>query len=148
MTIPDEFGFEKVTMWHSIGNGIKWRYYRHWGQNHWAGEGYSDLKKFGRDDRSGCLSKDCKVQTPLDAPGKGSWLTMDMVTPPMVFLAREYFKGKERISAVLSYPDGLGAVDRYFWEIWPDKNGDCSRFFSEKEMETAVKRLLNKRVKR
>lgn len=144
MKLPDKFEFEKTVMWHYIGHGIKWRYYRHWGQNCYAGEKYYNLNEFGIQDRSGCLSKDCKVQTPLDSPGHGRWLVMDMCDRPVVFLAREYWKGNKRISAVLSYPDGFGSVDRYFWEIWPNKDGDCSRFFSEKKMESVIVKLLSK----
>lgn len=46
------------------------------------------------------------------------------------------------VSAFLSYPNGLGAVPTYFWEI---SIHDCERFTgarAEEEMEAAIKSFL------
>lgn len=141
MTKYDE-GFKKVTMWHDIGNGIKWKYYRHWGQNYYAGEGLP-----GRvDDEGVCVDGsggEHRIVGQYERPD-GRMISTDSkyCRRPVVLLAREYVKGKERISAVLSYPGGLGYCDNYFWEIYPNKQGDCTRFDSEKKMESYIKRQL------
>lgn len=121
------FGFDKVTKRHSIGDGIRWRYYKHWAQNVWAGEGRYKVDG----DRSGCLYDD----------GLGC-------SRPLVFLARLYKKGRKEISALLSYPNGIGAVDTYFWEILPTRGFkgyyNCERFTSEVRMERRIRQLMLK----
>jgi len=125
------FGFDKVVKWHDIGDGIKWRYYKHWGQNVWAGERRTEIRK---EDRSGCL---------IEVPGFGM-----LCLRPRVFLARLYKKGDKEISAVLSYPHGMGVEDSYFWEIYPIRGfkgkHDCERFYSEEEMEKRIKELMKR----
>ena len=49
---------------------------------------------------------------------------------------------KEEVSAFLSYPDAMGAVPTYFWEIYSKKMADCERFDTESEMETRILSLL------
>src|SRR3990167_4228838 len=121
--------------WHSIGDGIKWRYYRHWGQNYYAGEGSQ-----GRTDETG---------TVVDGSGglktncQNGICSLGCCMKPIIFLAREYFKGKKRISAVLSYPKGLGIDPDYFWEIYPISDGDVERFYSQKAMHKAIKKEFN-----
>jgi len=125
------FGFDKVVKWHDIGEGVKWRYYKHWGQNVWAGEGRTEV--FG--DKGGCI---------IEVPSYPR-----LCLKPIVFLARLYKKGDKEISAILSYPNGIGAEDTYFWEIYPIKGFrgeyDCERFLSEEEMEMRIKELMRER---
>lgn len=108
-------------------DGIKYRYHKHWGMNCWAGEGLTI--KDG--DRSGCLHEE-------ESRFYGC-------SKPSVVFQRIYYKGEKQISAVLSYPHGIGAVKRYFWEIYPSSNGDVERFFDEEEMEKAIIKIFKGR---
>lgn len=93
MKKANDLGFSKAIMWHDIGHGIKWRYYRHWGQNVYAGEGKFDRKDEGVEDHSGCLNKACIITTPKDGPGKGKTLLMDMLGEECVH-CKKYINGK------------------------------------------------------
>jgi len=134
--------FENCAQWHPIGNRIKWRYLRHWGQNFHAGEG--DLgRKNGAGkyvDGSGGLSHITGTLTTCTG-NKVSTEGM-FCSKPIVFLQREYVRGKEKISAVLSYPNGLSILDTYFWETYPAINGDIERFTDERKMESYIKKCF------
>lgn len=119
-----------------IGNGIKYRLHKHWGMNIWAGEGLF----IHNGDRSGCLTDYDIVGRPIN---KKYPLSTATCAKPLVVLQRIYYKGKKQISAVLSYPNGLSLIDKYFWEIYPSQNGDIERFFDETKMEAKIKRLLS-----
>jgi hypothetical protein len=102
---------------------IYWRFYKHWGQGYAAGEG---LKHIGGD-RSGCLDDDGRTDRPF------------------VVQARLYESLKGKVSAVYSYPNGLGAVDHYFWEIMPiegELDHEVERFDTEGPMERRIIELL------
>lgn len=68
-----------------------------------------------------------------------------MTSPPYSAIHRLYWRiqaPKRCVSAFLSYPNGLGAMPTYFWEI---SIGDCERFTgvrAEEEMEAAIKGFL------
>jgi hypothetical protein len=69
-----------------------------------------------------------------------------MTNAPCVAQARLYESAKGRISAVYSYPQGLGIVDHYFWEIFSsDLLDDVERFDTEDEMEQRIRELLGER---
>ena len=103
---------------------ITWRFYKHWGQGYLAGEGITER----HGDRSGCL----KMINGLP-----------YVNAPFVAQARLYESAKGWISAVYSYPNGIGLIDTYFWEIYsPDLLSDPERFTSEEKMEKRVAEIL------
>lgn len=110
------------TQWHQIGDGVAWRNYKHWGTGVYAGEGIE--RRNG--DGSGCRTKI-----------NGLWWTC----VPTVVEARGYQKGDKMISAVFSYPGGIGIDPYYFWEIYPVDDG-IERYTSEVEMEARIKELL------
>ncbi len=138
MKTNDEYteSFQGCTPWINIGDGVKWRYVRHWAQNYHAGE-----------EREGRLNKDGRV---VDRSGGFNKNTDGhrCVSRPMVFMARKYKKGKREVSAVLSYPNGLSIMGLYFWEIYPasfvskkDEDKDIKRFTSLKKMENHITRM-------
>lgn len=110
----------------SIGDGIWYRPIRSWHAGTYAGEGLQVV----HGDRSGC------VEMVGDR---------EMTSPPRSAIHRLYWWEGEplrRVSALLSYPHGLGASPNYFWEV---SIGDCERFhgkLAEEEMEKAVKAFL------
>ena len=110
-----------------LTDSISWSFYTHWGQCYLAGEGRTDLNG----DHSGGL----KMIGGLP-----------MTSAPCVAQARIYESAKGWISAVFSYPNGIGIEDHYFWEIYsPDSDlmSDIERFRTEDEMEQRVKELLD-----
>lgn len=140
--------WNKLNTWNKVNKTIKWRYYRHWGNNCHAGEGREGIRnKEGKVvDGSGGLHSITGVLT-THSGNKVFGEARLMCSRPIVMLARHYVKGNEQISAVLSYPNGLSIVDGYFWEIYPYK-GDIARFGSTAEMEKAVVRELNRITKK
>lgn len=125
--LEDEYFFPG-TQWHDIGDGIAWRSCKHWGMGVWAGEGL----EFRGDDRSGCRRRI-----------NGDW----WASPPCVVESRVYRRGDLEISAVFSYPGGIGIVQEYFWETMPYFAGasladEIERFMgpeSEKQMEAYIR---------
>lgn len=114
--------------WRDIGDDVSYRQYKHWATNVWAGEGLKQRE--GRESRSGCLLDD------------------NLCYQPYAVEARHYRKGEsdKKISAVLSFPSGMGFEEDYFWEIYPSDDGDIERFVgegAEEAMELKVKELLN-----
>lgn len=66
-------------------------------------------------------------------------------SPPAVIQARLYESDKGTISAVLSYPQGIGIMPWNFWEIYctqGDLMEDVERFDKEEDMENRVTELL------
>lgn len=124
--------FIPCTMERHIGNRIYFRPIRSWHSGVYAGEGLYKIP--GTDDRSGCLRRGIDREEPCSRP-----LT---VTHRIYW----YEKIKDKlISAFLSYPNGMGAVEKYFWEIYPTEDRNIERFIGDKaeeEMEEMIKRLL------
>ncbi len=129
---PYEETYYETTYWHDIGNGISWRRYKHASDGHLAGEGITSV--YG--DKSYCVH---------DING------IDWTTRPVVVEARHYKKeGKPLISAVFSYPYGIGYETQYFWELFTYGElgvgeDEIERFIgqdAEKEMEERIKELL------
>ena len=109
---------------HMLTEAIWWRFYKHWGQGYLAGEGLTEL----HGDRSGGL----KIIN-----------GMRYTNAPCVVQARVYESERGWLSAVYSYPNGIGAEDRYFWELYSaDLLPDPEHFDTEEEMEQRVRELL------
>ena len=112
-----------------LTDSISWRFYKHWGQCYLAGEGRTDLNG----DHSGGLEM---------------IRSLPMTSAPCVVQARIYESDKGWVSAVYSYPNGIGIVDHYFWEIYSpgsDLMSDVERFDTEDEMEQRITELLDER---
>ena len=112
-----------------LTDSISWTFYKHWGQGYLAGEGLTNLH--------GDFSGGLKMIN--DQP---------MTSAPCVAQARIYESAKGWISAVYSYPNGIGIEDHYFWEIYsPDSDllSEVERFDTEDEMEQRIRELLDKR---
>lgn len=104
---------------------ISWEYYKHWGQCYCAGEGLEEM----HGDHSGCIHRINGTE----------W-----TNPPSVVQARVYKGFKGAVSAVYSYPYGIGLEDHYFWEIY-GRDGvetDVERYDTEEEMEERIKEIL------
>lgn len=105
---------------------ISWRFYKHWGQGYLAGEGIESVNG----DHSGGLDI---------IHGRR------MTNAPCVVQARVYEGPTGWISAVYSYPNGIGMMDNYFWEIYTPDQGimeEVERFDTEEDMEQRVIELL------
>ena len=114
---------EGVTQPLSLRKGIFVEDKQHWAMNVGAGEGLRSI----RGDSSGCLDADGKCR------------------PPYVAIYRHYWSRKGRISCFLSYPDGMGSMPTYFWEIYcleGDLFEDIERFGTEGELLKRIKELL------
>lgn len=125
--------FIPCTMERHIGNRIYFRPIKSWHTGVYAGEKLYKIP--GTNGGSGCLRRDT---------GK----YQDLCSPPLTVTHRLYWHEKNKdktISAFLSYPNGMGAMKEYFWEIYPAEDGDIERFVGDKaeeEMEEMIKRLL------
>lgn len=107
-----------------LTDGITWTFYKHWGQGYLAGEGIEEVNG----DRSGCV----RYMNGLPWTSK-----------PVVAQARLYESDKGHISAVFSYPHGIGLEDGYFWEIYDyDLCRDPERFSTEQDMERRIAEIL------
>lgn len=114
---------EGVTQPLPLGKGIFVEDRQHWAMNSYAGEG---LREVGAD-ASGCLGMDGKCQ------------------PPRIAIYRHYWSKKGKISCFLSYPNGMGSRNQYFWEIYSLEGNlfdDIERFNTEGELLKRVKELL------
>jgi hypothetical protein len=115
-----------------IGNGIVYRPIRSWHSGNYAGEQLDEVDG----DRSGCLF-------PPKLAGGAEGLT----AAPLTVTHRLYWhrnNPEKTVSAFLSYPGGMGACKAYFWEILPGRNDpdDIDRYFSEDDMEQAIREIL------
>lgn len=115
--------------------GIVFRPIRSWHSLSYAGEGLEYMP--GTKDRSGCLKKE-------------ETYGLNICTRPLTVTHRLYWNKKnsdKTISAFLSYPDGMGSADEYFWEtLGTRKDGDIERFFgknSERKMEKKIIKVLD-----
>ena len=125
----DEDRFIPLTMERDIGRGVVFRPIRSWHSLTYAGERLETMP--GTKDRSGCMRPDGGV-TPT-------------CSIPYSVTHRLYWNKKNpdvTISVFLSYPSGMGACDRYFWEVYGKGIEDCERFFSETEMEQKILEVL------
>lgn len=116
--------FIPATMEREIGDNIVFRPRRAWHSGIYAGERLYQVDGDG----SGCLRR-------------GN----DLCNPPLSVTHRLYWhksNPSKIISSFLSYPNGMGACDEYFWEIYPAEDGDIERFSSELEMEKAIIKIL------
>lgn len=117
--------FIPATMARPIGNGISFRPIRSWHSATYAGEKLEIVQG----DRSGCARKE----------GYGHSCSI-----PLSVTHRLYWHEsapEKTVSAFLSYPNGLGCSDEYFWETHGITD-DVERYFgdaAEAEMEIAIK---------
>lgn len=119
----------------SIGDGIFFRPIRSWHSGTYAGEKLYKIP--GSNDGSGCLFSE-KLSDVLP-----------VCSPPHTVTHRLYWHEKDpnqTISAFLSYPNGMGVCDEYFWEANKvEDDNDITRYFgpdAETEMEAAIKAYL------
>lgn len=112
-----------ATMERIVAANITFRPIRSWHSLTYAGEGLQNVNGDG----SGCVHANGRT-----------------CNRPLTVTHRIYTNTKtgKQLSSFLSYPDGMGAVDVYFWEIFPIEQ-DIERFESEYEMERRVIDLLS-----
>lgn len=115
--------FIPTTMEREIGDNIVFRPKRTWHSNTYAGE----KLKIVNGDRSGCMIGDDICRIPYTVTHRLYWHKSNP---------------SKTISSFLSYPNGMGACNEYFWEIYPAEDGDIERFSSELEMEKAIIKIL------
>lgn len=131
MTKPTADRFIPATMTRHIGDGVFFRPIRSWHSGTYAGEKLRNIP--GSKDRSGCLY-DEKIMGALDC-----------CSPPYTVTHRLYWHERDAtktVSAFLSYPNGMGSSDQYFWETYGAGSDDVERYFgdaAESEMEAAIK---------
>jgi hypothetical protein len=127
--------FIPATMARSIGDGVFFRPIRSWHSGTYAGEKLRNIP--GSADRSGCL---------FDEKIRGA---LDCCSPPHTVTHRLYWHERDAtktLSAFLSYPNGMGCSDQYFWEAYGLSDNDIERYFgdgAEAEMETAIKQYFS-----
>ena len=114
--------FIPATMEREIAPNIVFRPIRSWHSGTYAGEKLKSVNGDG----SGCITK--QQEYPRETCQR----------PPTV-TQRIYWNKvtSKQISAFLSYPNGMGCMNEYFWEIYPYEN-DVGRFTSEIEMEQTI----------
>ena len=124
-------GFMPNTKKHDTSSEfVVWRTIRSWHSNTYAGEGL--FKAPNTNDGSGCLMES-KEKSPLS-----------MCMKPFTVTHRQYWhrwNKSLKVSAFLSYPNGMGCNDQYFWEALTN---DANRYWSEQEMENAITKFLNR----
>lgn len=114
----------------AIGGGVVYRPLRSWHTGAYAGEGLKSVQG----DSSGCVSMH---------PDRRYMIT----TPPSTYMHRLYWhvdRPDHTVSAFLSYPNGMGCCDEYFWE---NNIGDCERFTgptAEQDCEASILAELTK----
>lgn len=116
----------------TIGDDVVYRPTRMWHSGTFAGEGHRHIPSTtGNRDRSGCLNDE------------------GMCSPPKSVTTRLYWnvnRPDDSVSAILSYPGGMGLVDEYFWEALGTRaDGDIERWTgpdAEKHMEDAIRVAL------
>lgn len=122
--------FIPATMARAIGAGVFFRPIRSWHSGTRAGEKLERIP--GSTDRSGCLF-DERV---------GGLL---VCSPPLTVTHRLYWHERDpskTVSVFLSYPNGMGCSDEYFWESYGIDPEDIKRYFGESaeaEMEDDVR---------
>jgi len=131
--------FIQKTMERKVSGQIVFRPIKSWHSNTYAGERLEKMP-FSKEDGSGCMRR---------VNG------MNMCYIPFTVTHRLYWhkkNPKEKISVFLSYPDGMGACEEYFWEVYSiRKDGDIKRFYgdnAEEEMEKEIVKFLNIKVEK
>ena len=117
--------FIPATMARPIGDGVFFRPIRSWHSGTYAGERLTKIP--GTTDLSGCLGHHDR---PLTVTHRVYW---NETAPEKI------------VSSFLSYPDGMGACDVYFWEAYPSPEGDIERWTgedAEQIMEDTVRSWL------
>lgn len=129
--------------------GIVYRAIRSWHRGTYAGEGLEQV----HGDASGCIKSVNVSNPPVNTRGAITTLSMDMnmTTQPKTTDHRLYWHvdfPDDTISAFLSYPNGMGMCDSYFWEAYPMSDGEerWSGDAAEIEMEEAVIAELQRRT--
>lgn len=123
----DEERFIPATRAVPIGRDVVYRPIRSWHSGTFAGEG---LRTVG-DDASGCVI--------------GEMRGFDVAMLPKSVTHRIYWnidKPEQSVSAFLSYPNGLGSRNTYFWEMMLPEGEDVERFDSEEEMELVIRNTI------
>lgn len=122
---------------------IEWREAVHWAMNYYAGlrNSRQDIRQW--DDRQYEDGKPMNYSGDIHGEISVGYYSMSL---PGVCLYRHYrLIGTEYpiMSSFLSYPNAMGALDTFFWEVYPDLDGDITRFETEEEMEAYVKKCFN-----
>lgn len=132
--------FIPTTMEREIAPNIVFRPIRSWHSGTYAGEKL--LKIPGKNDGSGCMKKIWN-----------NGYELEVCNIPYTVTHRLYWNKNNpdnTISAFLSYPDGMGAMDEYFWEtLGTSEDGDIERFRgegAEKEMEEKIIKTLSRKM--
>lgn len=111
--------FIPTTMSRHIGDNVFFRPIRSWHSGTYAGERLTHMPD--NDDRSGCVREDARG--------------ILICRPPYTVTHRLYWRHPDQakiISAFLSYPNGMGACDEYFWEVYSiEPDGGITRFTGE-----------------
>jgi hypothetical protein len=113
-----------------IAPGIFFSDKPHWAMNSFAGMGYDRVA----DDTSGCICR-----------GYSDLIGLNLCLAPMVAIYRHYWSHKGRISCFLSYPNAMGAEDRFFWEIYCIEGAlfdDIERYYTQAELDYRILSLL------
>lgn len=128
--------FIPKTMEREIAKDVVFRPIKSWHSLTYAGEKATVLP--GSTDHSGCMRI-------ID--------NLPCCSIPYTVTHRLYWHRKNpdfTISAFLSYPGAMGAVDDYFWETLGTSSEDVERFSgddAEKSMERKIIRVLKNKVK-
>jgi hypothetical protein len=120
-----------------IGEGVGYRPLRSWHSGVLAGE----------EGVAGELSKD-KDRSGLTVTIKHHGYSTRMCYPPKSVTHRFYWKDDVTlgVSCFLSYPNGMGAGDSYFWEVLLDA-GDVERFKTEEKVEARILEYFRKKAR-
>lgn len=114
-----------------ISENIFYRPIKSWHSGTFSGEGLYAIP--GTSDASGCLK------------------THGVCSPPLTVIHRIYWhKDYEdaTFSAWLSYPNAMGLIPDYFWEISNKNEYDVHIFHSEQEMEDYIIEYFNKIIEK
>ena len=110
----------------AIAPGIYREDKMHWAMNSYAGLGVSEVNG----DSSGCIYRRLSEREGLK-----------LCLVPKVAIYRHYWSSKGKISCFLSYPNGMGMLDDFFWEVYSlegDLFDDIERFDTEEECEAWI----------
>ena len=126
--------FIPCTCEREIAKDIVFREIKSWHRLTYAGEGLKFIP--GTNDRSGCIDDDGRCN------------------PPYSVCHRIYYHKKNPnfiISAILSYPNGIASINKYFWETLGTRGDDIERFFgknAEKNMEKKIIKVLRREFRK
>lgn len=121
----EAFTFVPGTRVIDVGRGVVYRPLRSWHSGVFAGE---RLVREPGEDKSGCII--------------GKLGALDVCMPPYSYTHRLYWNvndPEKYVSCFLSYPNGMGPIPTYFWEVMLN---DVERFDSEEEAEEAIRNAI------